>query len=690
MNSKQDTQRHASNAVLQDLIDCLLAEHFFEESMQKIITPKYLKQAYNNHPKIMAPLNLLRQPDSSLIWQWTLHQNPLSIVWIPITQSIVQEFRKTPGTTVYALNVSLKKDCFHIEALDTLSFIKIVINNLSDKQISSPEGATYLVKMLTESVQQTAWSMAHELSADDIADPNSVKTFQRGEQWASLRDRPFHPIAKAKMGLNKFEYHQLLAEFGKTLTIRWVAIAKDTLLCDDPNNFLLKNRPESLLLSSRQRICLSEELLHRKIIGTHIALPVHPWQFQHTLKSALNDAFNNGDCQPLNFQGGDFLSTSSVRSLAPLNSSEHYLKLPMNICSLGSCRDLPARKMINGNRGERLMRQALHVDPILKNSVYLCDESKWWAYMPKGGSLFDAPPRHLAAMVRTYPAQLLTDSDYRLLPMAALGSVLPYPQQCPEQRPEQPSQQHPEQQSQLQPQLQPQQQPQQQHHFFDEWLTQRQLPNNEASILLLFEELCLSFFEINLRLFRIGMISEIHGQNVVVVWHKGKIDGLLFRDHDSLRVHTPWLKNQGLKDPSYVTAPGHTSILYAETPSELLFCLQTLGIQVNLRAIIEALALCYNVDETVLWRTLQQALAVSINRVKFSKKVHTLLHQRLFLDTQWPQKLLIKPLINQTGGTESMPFGRGLTQNPFHALNRKLSPKDQTRSPTLPEQLRFA
>ena len=53
------------------------------------------------------------------------------------------------------------------------------------------------------------------------------------EQWASLRDRPYHPLAKAKQGLNETEYQQYQAEFARPVALNWVAVDRTLLQCGD-------------------------------------------------------------------------------------------------------------------------------------------------------------------------------------------------------------------------------------------------------------------------------------------------------------------------------------------------------------------------------------------------------------------------------------------------------------------------
>jgi siderophore synthetase component len=237
-------------------------------------------------------------------------------------------------------------------------------------------------------------------------------------------------------------------------------------------------------------------------------------------------------------------------------------------------------------------------------------------------------------MVRTYPREVIQDPGCRMIPMAALGMLLP----------------------------------DRESHLFDEWLQYRRRPAERAAVLRLFREIAEVFFEINLRLFRIGMLAEVHGQNAVLIWHNGAVSGLLLRDHDSLRVHVPWLVHNGLADPQYRLKPGHPNTLYHDRPEDLLFYLQTLAIQVNARAIIESLSARYRIAETALWSVLRDVLEDLIDRVELPAHARALLRRCLFNAPEWPLKLLIRPMIERAGGPGSMPFGKGVTQNPFHHL----------------------
>ena len=602
----------AADRVMQDLVDCLLAEHFF-----------------GNEPlNLVAPAD--DQPFTGLsadqrIWEWQ------GSIFVALRPGITQQWEKVPGTPV------LGREHEQLSELSPEAFMTQVLARMTDRYQDNEKGFALFLDVLRTSVRQTELSLAHRVNSEGLLNKSNADFFLTMEQWASLRDRPYHPLAKAKQGLNDAEYQHYQAEFARPVALNWVAIDRTLLQCGDGVTDLALDNPAEYLLPFALQAGLQHEMQQRGIFESHIAMPVHPWQFDHVLEAQLGNAFAKGDCQRLDFTDGDFYATSSLRSMTPCFNSADYLKLPMAIYSLGASRYLPAVKMINGGLSEKLLRQALGKDKTLQEQLHLCDETKWWAFMPPDATLFDEAPRHLAAMVRGYPPALLEDPDTRLVPMAALGTPLPGSNQ----------------------------------HFFDDWMAYRQLPANAASVMTLFRELCRSFFGINLRMFRIGMLGEVHGQNAVLVWKAGHAQGLLLRDHDSLRIFVPWLERNGLADPAYRLKKGHANTLYHERPEDLLFWLQTLGIQVNLRAIIDTQAQVYSLPATELWTAMGEELNELIDTIDFDAEARAMIKQQLFEAPHWPQKLLLTPMIERAGGPGSMPFGKGQVVNPFHRLHRE-------------------
>ncbi|WP_027349771.1 IucA/IucC family protein [Halotalea alkalilenta] len=613
----------AARQVMQDLIDCLLAEEFFASAPLRLADPAQWEGGPGRPPAFAA------LDPQQRIWEWCCDEPEQRFIVAALRPGITQSWEKVPGSPVYVR---------HGERWHELSperFMSLVLKALAPRYPDNEKGLALFMEVLRTSVRQTELSLDHRIDTGELLERDNAAFFLAMEQWASLRDRPYHPLAKAKQGLTDEQYRHYQAEFASPVALHWVAVERAVLQYGD-GVASQGESPADYLLSPSQQAALHAELQKRGIAESHIALPVHPWQFEQVLEAQLGEAFERGDCQRLEFNDASFYATPSLRSMVRPGHSTDQLKLPMAIHSLGASRYLPAVKMVNGSLSEALLRQARKQDEVLGQTLHVCDESKWWAFMPPGATLFDEAPRHLSAMVRSYPPELLDDPACRLLPMAALGSPLPGSDR----------------------------------HFFDDWLQYRELPVNASSVLVLFRELCHRFFDVNLRMFRLGMLGEVHGQNAVLVWRAGQVQGLLLRDHDSLRLYVPWLKRNGMSDPGYRIKQGHAQTLYHERPEDLLFWLQTLGMQVNLRAIIDTLEQLYGLPAATSWAALREVMEERIAAIGFDDEAREMLHHRLFASPHWPLKLLLRPMVERAGGPGSMPFGKGQVINPFHRIGR--------------------
>lgn len=621
-----DAQRHAQAQILQPLVDGLLVEGLLDGLGAAWLAAG---EADDWLTRLPAFRPYLGDPEVR-VWCWP--QDPHHDIVMLLRPGIAQPWEKVPPTPV----IELHRESGARGALDPVAFMRRVFGAVSDEDVPAlSPGQRVFLQALSDSLWQVESSVDHRVETRGLPARGTAEHFAIMEQWASLLDRPYHPTAKAKQGLGEAEYRAYMAEFNVPIRLRWVAMARDQMMTGagvDEGGPL----PMQWLAGDAARRALEEEMAARGLARSHVAIPVHPWQHEHALPRWLDAAFATGDCVALDAVTEPWLATSSLRSLAPTSASPHFLKLPMAIHSLGASRYLPAVKMLNGDLSARLLHQAQEQDARLAEGLHLCDEGKWWAYLPEGATLFDEAPRHLSAMVRSYPPELLDDPGVRLVPMATLGTPLPRGE----------------------------------HHVFDDWLARRGMRATAASVRALFGELCEVFFDISLRLFRLGMLAEVHGQNAVLVFREGRCQGLLLRDHDSLRISVARLERHGMQDPGYCIKPGHANTLYHDSLEALLFWLQTLAIQVNLRAIIDALSDHYALSRHDLWREMAARLAAGIEAVPFDERDRDMLKARLFAREQWPYKRLIAPIIERAGGPGSMPFGTSTTCNPFLRVGR--------------------
>lgn len=636
MNTHPNLFKQATISVMQDLVDGLLVEEFFGDISEQLYGLEQWDKLIQITPYLTSARLFPNLETEAKIWQLSIPNENLYIL-IALIPALTQTWQKVSNTPVYAVHSFEKESSNQIVILDPVTFMRYAAEKYYPNK---PKAMHKLLDLLQENIKQLEWSQNHQINHQKLFSKSPAEFFQCMEQWASLRDRPYHPLAKAKIGLNQQDYCQYMAEFSKKIPLFWIAVDQDYLMLGHGVKDISKQHPLHYFLNSHEQVELLAELEKLNVLDSHIALPVHPWQFDRVIQKFLPDTFIQKTCIALKFQSSPFNATSSLRSLAPDSESPFYLKLPMDIYSLCSARYLPAIKMINGQKSQQLLQDALSKDPELQDKLWLCDEAIWWAYLPENiydyhpdnEILYAQEPRHLSAMLRHYPNELLENSQFKLIPMATLGTVIPNSA----------------------------------HHFFDDWMQYRQLPTNHSSVRLLFKELCVCFYNVNLRLFKLGMVGEMHGQNAVFVWKDGHAQGILMRDHDALRVCVPLLEKNGLYDPKYSIKKGYPNTLYNQQPEDLFFFFQTLGIQVNLRAIIETLGQIYQISPAILWQDMSTSIKQVIKEIELDYAMKLLLNKLLFTEEYWPFKMLLTPMFEHDDDDPgSMPFGKGQIPNPF-------------------------
>lgn len=646
----------AAKHVMIDLVNALLAEGVLEEGTRGELLSKELweakclelqlkfdpaaaptKELLSTSPALLNSSKPNKKPDEMMFFLWWLNKAQQHYIIFPVASAIIQAYRIC-SDTVLEVKLSQEGNVVSLSYLGPVRLLQIIGETLAQEQGEELlSGFSLLSEQLQLAIKQTSLSLeALKLTNKGKFPPKLPASLLELEQWASFRDRPFHPVARAKEGWTDKDYLRYSAEFQQPIMLQWIAVKR---------NYLRKGLgsgeacPAEMLLSPDEQNQLAAALAEQGLSASvYMAIPVHPWQMAVVLPKQLTPEWDAGICVPLNYAAGVYCATSSARSLSPLDGGYNHVKLPLGIVSLGAIRSLPMLYMLNGERGQQLLEQVKKQDRILQERLFLCDETAWWAYMPDNGNLFDDRPRHLSCMVRQYPQELGSENGIQLIPMSALAA---YP--CGENE-----------------------------HLMEAWMTIRGLPESSTGALQLFGEISVEFFHICLRLLQYGIMPEIHGQNVILVLSQGKLCGILLRDHDTIRLHLPWLEANGLTHPHYIVKPGRPSSLYNETPEGLLFYLQTLGIQVNLYAIIDALSCRFQVEEDQLWLILQESLEQAIVLAELPDSINEALQEILFNRETWPWKQIIKPLLEQRGGAVgSMPSSVGVTVNPFKLLHKK-------------------
>ncbi|WP_176560225.1 IucA/IucC family protein [Brevibacillus dissolubilis] len=628
-----EAQEHAEQAVLYDLINAMLHENL---------------------------LGILQKGEVSATWKYGSSHVPYpleaneSYFYLPLDRGRTLMFRvceqpfiqsyKISRPPAVLLTVQADGGLVRAEECDTVAFMKLWAESVTEEEREGllPNLSDFLAE-LSESIQHHALSwqalQEYQYSADGA--------MLDAEQFSAFRDRPFHPTSRAKRGWDDREYRLYSSEFGHSFGLDWVAVRRDYIQASTSEEAYTFG-----VLDVREQELLREAALQAvgADLESYTLLPVHPWQMEHVLPEVFRQEMEGRIIVPVIRDLGDVRATSSVRALAvSAEGHQHqHVKVPVGIYSLGALRIMPPRYLHNGAEGQHLLARIMEQDAFLQDGLRLCQETKWWAFDDPNADPFADKPGHLACLIREYPRELLEDTGTDVITMSALA-VLDRDGKNP---------------------------------MVESWIHERfggetakakGLTPSPAHILQLFAELSQMFLQTTLRCFRYGIMPEVHGQNVMLTVRGGNIQGILLRDHDTIRLHLPWLEREGIAAPNYTVKPGTPNSLINDTPEKLLSYLQTLGLQVNLYAIVDAWSKAYGIDEALFWQEIQKGIETCLSAIDFPAEVHAVVKEQLLLSPTWPTRLLIGPLLKRRGsGGGSMPADAGVTQNPLQNLKQNL------------------
>jgi len=625
--AKQAPDQHllaqqAQEAVLTDLVNALLQENLLNIADRGVVSSDLPLQLAAAGVELTADEQLFRLQ----------LENGHSLAFRVRPQRFLQSY-KISRPPVYLL-ANADTDA-QVQTLDPIGLM-LVLGDLATEE----EHGTALVNLqgfldeLYDAVEQTTLSLAAFYEFEQNMAENTAIPMLAMERLSAFRDRPFHPTSRAKRGWNHEAYQKYSPEFGQELSLAWVAVRRDYLQQGEhageiaPSVLTEAELPELLARMNEAQVSPDD----------YLAMPVHPWQMKRVLRDVYEQEIRERIVVPLTGTLGTFVSTSSLRALASVAGGNRHVKVPIGIYSLAALRILPPRYLHNAERAQAVLGQVITAQPKLSGRLHLCNEDAWWGFHDPAGDAFGDKPGHLACLIREYPEALLSE-HVDLVAMSTLAVVSP---------------------SGSVP-------------AFEQILSARHhgQPTNNYQVVDLFGEIARSFIETTLLCYRYGLMPEVHGQNVMLSFEKGHNTGMLLRDHDTIRLYLPWLEREGFGDPGYIVKPGTPNSLVNKSPEALLSYFQTLGLQVNLYAIVDALSRAYLIDENVFWTEIRRVIEAVLSMTEFPEDVRDVLTQQLLTSETWPTRTLIGPLLRRVGsGGGSMPADIGETNNPLLACDR--------------------
>ncbi|MEB6214778.1 hypothetical protein MXL65_06060 [Mammaliicoccus sciuri] len=142
-----------------------------------------------------------------------------------------------------------------------------------------------------------------------------------------------HPCAKTKLGLSFKEVMQYSPEYNHAFKLNWLFVKK---------GFLYNN-----LEASEVKTLADFSGYLGEIPEDYDLIPVHPFQFEHVIPKVYTEEIKSQNIIPLQHTGGLVKSTSTFRTVCPLDTITPIIKLPVNLQMTSTIRSISNNSIIN-------------------------------------------------------------------------------------------------------------------------------------------------------------------------------------------------------------------------------------------------------------------------------------------------------------------------------------------------------
>jgi len=366
----------------------------------------------------------------------------------------------------------------------------------------------------------------------------------RADQVASYRDHPFYPTARAKHGFDEAALRAYAPEFDPSFELRWLAV---------PGVCLTRTTPPPSFWPSPSDVGLPASLE-----ATHSMLPVHPLTWSRLDAFPLPpDTWH----APLGYLR--VRPTLSVRTVMPVEHPHFHIKVPLLMRTLGALnlRLIKPSTLYDGHWFQRVLGTIGETDSAIHGRYLHVDEAH-------GGHVDDA--KHLAYLVRTYPASL---DDDTLVPAAALCGDLPDGRSMAA-------------------------------HLADRF--------HGGDLLAWWRSYATLLCDVHLHLWLVyGIALESNQQNTVLIYRAGHPPRLLMKDNDAARVLMPRLESRLADLDAYGALRDQRIPVQDDSALARMFC--TITLQLCLVAVLEGLAAEDQELRAAMYRVLREVVHASLS-----------------------------------------------------------------------------
>lgn len=395
----------------------------------------------------------------------------------------------------------------------------------------------------------------------------------------------------------------------KEIEVYWWAFKKDDVI-----NNMASIPHKELLLAEAEESLIADKMA--ELSGDYLALPL--LETQHRYLKFDENKYEGIDLNHVTTIG---LPTSSLRTLIHNANSTLHLKLSTNAKTLGAIRSMPGRYLMNGHTAYDFLNGVINETSLIKNRLFLSNETHWWVLgkqepIVKNLGVIGCQVRHLPDLCQNQNVTPIT--------MSALSCT-----------------------------------------YVDPWETL----GVEGDKWSLLKDLSVHFIQTFLTLWSKGIMPECHGQNTMVCYENNKLKCFILRDHDTLRICTTAIEENGFTPPVYTIDTSTPNNLIFTKNEDLFNYFITLGIQINLYPIALATLKYTDRTESDFWEMVQDIIHDFVETQPISEQTKSQIQTYLFDNKTWPFKQLLTPLLAQESDSTGMPSRIGTTPNPYHSLS---------------------
>jgi siderophore synthetase component len=382
------------------------------------------------------------------------------------------------------------------------------------------------------------------------------------EQWAT-EGHTIHPCSKTRIGLSPEESKKYSPEWGTEVRLVLLAVHKS----ESSSSSMGDQSLTDLLLSEYPYI--SEEM---EELDSYVVIPVHPWQYEHTIKKHYREELDKRLIIPLD-SVIPVKPLLSFRSMAPSNGRKfHHIKTAVNIQMTSAKRLVSPASVHNGPVISRLLKELEKTDPLLKGKVVFLPEVAGSYFSSRRTDPFIDLEKNLSCLIRENPEADLAYNELAI-PAASLINTLPFSTGT------------------LMKDL------------ITEYAKENKLTTEEsaAEYLELYAKAllpCLVHLVV-----QYGISLEAHLQNAMVVFKDGKPVKLMLRDNGGIRIHKG--RSSHLKETAEID---NTTNLLTDRLEDLYQMFSHAVLHNHLGEIIVKLTKELTIKESDLWAKVKEVL----------------------------------------------------------------------------------